>query len=332
VDERQKHGVYKDLADFVKRVGREVVNRKTLESLALAGALDEFGDRKVLFNSVEVILNFSSEYQKQVDSNQLGMFGETEVANQQTIRLVEGEVSSDQERLVWEKEYLGTFVSRHPLKDVMPRLAGIVRPIKGLTGNDDNKTVKVAGVVTRVQKVFTKNGDAMLFVTLEDLGAKIEAIVFPKTLDATRSVWERDKIVLVSGRVNVKERAENEGENIVVIAEPKILVSEAYEANNAYLKQLDEAAQMTRRAEHRSDVSIPVIQRFEYTQDGMLIKLPKTFTNGRLTSLKQTLEQHPGEMMVTLELFSDGRWQKIKTNTRAAKSNVLERELALLLK
>lgn len=332
VEERQKNGVYKDLADFVKRAGREVINRKTLESLALAGALDEFGDRKSIYDNIEVILNFSSEYQKQVNSNQLGMFGEADAATKQTIRMTDTELSTDQERLAWEKEYLGTFVSRHPLKEVMPRLNGIVKPIKNLSGNDDNKTVKVAGVITRVQKVFTKNGDAMLFVTLEDLGAAIEAIVFPKVLDATRTAWERDKIVLVSGRMNVKEKAENQGDTIVVVAEPKVLVREAYEVNNEYLKQLEEAAQITHRAENRPGMAMPMIQRFEYNQEGMLIKLPKMFTNGRLTSLKTTLEKHPGELSVTLEVFSNGRWQKVKTNTRAAKSSALEHELAQLLK
>jgi len=332
VEERQRHGAYQDLADFVKRAGREVVNRKTLESLVLAGAVDEFGDRKVLCDNIEAILNFSSEHQKQANSNQLGMFGKTEVAAQQSIKLMGGATATDQEKLAWEKEYLGTFVSRHPLKEIMPRLTGIVKQITSLTSLDDNKMVKVAGVINQVQKVFTKNGDAMLFVTLEDLGGTMEAVVFPKVLDTTRTVWERDRVVLVSGKVNIKERAENQGEDIVVVTEPKILVSEAYEVNNAYLKQLEAAAQITKRAENRPTFVQPVIQRFEYTSEGMLIKLPRTFTNGKLTVLKQTLEKHPGEVSVMLEVFSNGRWQRVKTNTKTAKSSELERELVQVLK
>ena len=332
VDERQHNGQYQDLADFVKRVGRDVVNRKTMESLILAGALDQFGDRKMLYENLETILTFASEHQKQANSNQLGMFGETELAVQQTIHLVGEAKADDQEKLAWEKEYLGTFVSRHPLKEIMPKLVGIVKPITSLTGMDDNRTAKIAGVVTRVQKVFTKNGDAMLFVTLEDLGSKIEAIVFPKVLDSTRAIWERDKVVLVSGRVTVKEKAESQGDNIVVVAEPKVLVSEAYEVNSSYLKQLEEVAQMTRRAEAPTGQAVLMVQRFEYTNDGLLIKLPKNFTNGRLASLKQVLEKHPGTMNVVLEVFSNGRWQRVKTNTQATRSTALERELVLTLK
>ena len=332
VEERQKNGVYKDLVDFVKRAGREVINRKTMESLILTGVLDDFGERKTLYENIEAILNFSLEYQRHMNSNQLGMFGEQETATQQNIKLMPGESATDQERLAWEKEYLGTFVSRHPLKEIMPRLVGIVRQVTSLAGADDNKTVKVAGVINRVQKVFTKNGDAMLFVTLEDLGGTIEAIVFPRVLDATRKLWERDKIVLVAGRVNVKERAENQGENIVVVAEPKILASEAYEINDAYLKQLEEAAMITRRAEDRPSFVKPIIQRFEYTSSGMLIKIPRTFTNGKLTNLKQTLEKYQGDLTVMLEIFSNGRWQKVKTNTKAVRSDALERELTTLLK
>lgn len=332
VEERQKNGLYQDLADFIKRAGREAINRKTMESLILAGALDDFGDRKTLFSSVESILNFSTEHQRQVSSNQLGMFGATEAAVRQTIQLTETEAANDQEKLAWEKQYLGTFVSRHPLKEIMPRLSGIVKSTVSLSGADDGRTAKVAGVVTRVQKVFTKNGDAMLFVTLEDLSGTIEAIVFPRVLDSTRNVWERDKIVLVSGKVTVKERAEDQGENIVVLTEPKILVSEAYEVNNSYLKQLEAAAAMTRQAESPSTFIHPVVQRFEYTADGMLIKLPKTFTNTRLATLKQTLGKYPGELKVMLEVFSNGRWQKVATNTRAVKSADLERELTQILK
>lgn len=331
VDERQKNGDYVDLADFVKRVGQPVVNRKTMESLILAGAFDAFGERKNLYENLDVILNFSNEHQKQVNSNQLGMFGETEAAARQSINLVSGAVATDQEKLIWEKEYLGTFVSRHPLKEIMPKLVGVVKPIKSLTGMDDNKTVKVAGVVTRVQKVFTKNGDAMMFVTLEDFGGSIEAIVFPKVLDSTRAVWERDKVILISGRVNVKERAENSGESMMIVAEPKILVSEAYEVNNAYLKQLEEVASLTKRAE-KPAMAVPVIQRFEYTSEGLLIKLPKTFTNGKLTLLKQLLANYPGELGVMLEVWNSGRWQKIKTNTSTTKSADLERELSMMLR
>ncbi len=332
VEERQKNGLYQDLADFVKRAGREAINRKTMESLILAGALDDFGDRKTLFSNIDSILNFSTEHQRQANSNQLGMFGAAEKATRQTIQLSQIEEATDQEKLAWEKEYLGTFVSRHPLKEIMPKLSGIVRSTTTLSGADDGRVAKVAGIITRVQKVFTKNGDAMLFVTLEDLGGTIEAIVFPRVLDSTRSIWERDKVILVSGKVTVKERAENQGESIVVLTEPKILVSEAYEVNNAYLKQLEEAAAMTRRAESPSTFVQPVIQRFEYTADGMLIKLPKTFTNARLATLKQTLEKYPGEFKVMLEVFSNGRWQKIATNTRAVKSAGLEQELTRILK
>jgi len=332
VEERQKNGLYQSLADFIKRVGKEVVNRKTLESLILAGALDDFGERNALFSNVESILNFSSEHQRHLNSNQLGIFGKEEVATRQTIQLVSADSATDQQKLIWEKEYLGTFVSKHPLKEIMPRLSGVVRSAVSLSGADDGRTAKVAGVVTRVQKVFTKNGDAMLFVTLEDLGGTIEAIVFPRVLDVTRSVWERDKVVLVSGKVTVKERVENQGESIAILAEPKILVGEAYEVTNAYLKQLEEAVAMTSKADNRSGVVQSMVQNFEYTEEGMLIKLPKAFTNAKLTILKQVLGKYPGVNKVMLEVFSNGRWQKVPTNAQAAKSSELERELSQILK
>ncbi|OGB73647.1 DNA polymerase III subunit alpha [candidate division Kazan bacterium RIFCSPHIGHO2_01_FULL_44_14] len=323
-EERQTNGVYQDLTDFVKRAGREVINKKTVESLVLAGALDEFGDRKIIFNNLDNILKYASGYYLRRDSTQEALFGETEVGGAETIQLQIGETATDREKLTWEREYLGTFVSQHPLKEIMPKLQGIVRPIRELSNLDDNQMGKVAGVVTRVQKVFTKNGDAMLFVNLEDLGGTIEVIVFPKVFEQTITIWERDKVVLITGKVNVKERAETQGDNIVMVAEPKIIVAEAVEVTDAYIGQLQKADTMLAP---RTTVPISPLEQYD---NEILIKLPKGFGNGQLQELKNILEQHPGDLNVTLELFTQGRWQTIKTSTKAGMTPALEQAVVKL--
>ena len=324
-EERQVHGPYADLTDFIKRAGREVVNRKTIESLALAGALDEFGDRKGLYQNLDTILGFATGFYQRQDSVQEALFGEAEVGGSETIQLHPGEVVTDREKLAWEREYLGTFVSKHPLKELMPKLEGIVKPIKALSNLDDNQTGTVAGIITRVQKVFTKTRDAMLFVTLEDLGGTIEAVVFPKIFEQTGAIWERDRVVIVSGMINMEERAENQGDAIVMMAEPKILVGEVAEATEAYMDSLRRAdAMLTARP------AVPV-SPIEQNENELLIKLPKGFGNGQLQELKSILGQHPGNASVTLELFAQGRWQVVKTTTKAGFSPALEQAVMAMM-
>lgn len=331
VEERKNAGEYETLTDFIKRTGKEVVNKKTLEGLILAGALDEFGERKMLLENIESMLDFSNRHHAGGNSSQLGMFEDSQMGVSPQVVLKPCEPATEKERLAWEREYLGTFVSHHPIKDVMPKLDGLVRPIGSLSANDDNKILRVAGIVTRVQKVITKKGDNMLFATIEDLTGTMEAIVFPGVFENTKKLWERDKVLIVSGKLNIKEHAEEEGEQIIMVADPKILADDVREAEDSEIAKLKEADRML---DSRRGADTPVVQsvsRIEKRNDGVVIKLPKGFTNGRLGELKAVVEKYPGDDPLVLELFSDGHWQTIPTQTKTSINPELEKELVGLL-
>jgi len=336
VDERQKNGQYKSLTDFVKRAGRDVINKKTMEGLIMTGALDEFEDRKVLLDNLDYVLSFASDYYRRLESQQEALFGKSEAGELNEIKLKIGDKATDQEKLAWEREYLGTFVSKHPLKELMPKLAGAVKSISSLNSFDDNQTVKVAGVVTRVQKVMTKNGDAMLFVTMEDLGGTIEVVVFPKILEKTAALWKRDKVVMVSGRVNLKETTQTEGEDIIIVAEPKILASKVIEVtagNVAKIGQDNNIESPVGQAKpdyEPASVSQPVAP-FIYNDEGLVIKLPRGFSSERLNQLKQIIERYPGGKTVILELFTQGKWQTVPTGAKTIQSPELDQELQEIL-
>lgn len=330
VEERKVNGEYANLTDFVKRAGRDVINKKTLEGLAYAGAFDDFAERKTILENIEKILEFSSSFYTKGDSTQMGMFEDGELGVPSQIALQATEPATEKERLTWEREYLGTFVSQHPLKEILPKLDGLVRPIKSLSIADDNRVIRVAGVVGRVQKVVTKRGDAMMFVTIEDLTGTMEVIVFPKVLEETKKLWERDKILIISGKVNVKEFTEDNGDEIVIVAEPKILADEVREAEDKEIARLKEADGMLN--ERRGPQKVPLmLSRVERREDQVVIKIPKGFTNGKLAELKETLAKYPGEEALSLEVFVDGRWQVVPTQTKATVSQELEKELAGLL-
>jgi DNA polymerase-3 subunit alpha len=221
VEERKKNGSYQSIADFIERVESRDLNKKSLESLIKCGALDQFADRNQLLASTEHLLSLARETQKAKKQGQESLFGGQATAVSFNFKLSPAETVNKKESLLWEKELLGLYISEHPLKEYQERLAKLALPCRNLTRNSIGRRVKVGGIINKVRKINTKNGQPMLFVELEDLSGRIEVVVFPKILEQTAAAWQEDKIVLVSGRLN--ERDANLKllcDNVKVIAKP----------------------------------------------------------------------------------------------------------------
>jgi len=205
VDERKSNGQYKSIADFIERVESKDLNKKSLESLAKCGALDDFGERNQLLIGMDQMLNLAREIQKAKQNGQASLFGgQTNVAIP-SLKLPEVEPADKKERLSWEKELLGLYISEHPLKNYQDQLARTAYPCKALSKKEVGHRIKIGGVINKIQKVNTKTGQPMLFVELEDMTGRIEALVFPATLEQTAFAWQEEKIVLVSGRLSDRD-------------------------------------------------------------------------------------------------------------------------------
>ena len=325
VDERIVRGVYKNLEDFLKRVPKEALNKKVLESLSLAGALDEFGDCKELFENVEAMIGFVNSVNKEIDTFQMGIFGE-KFSQDVKLQLKEAMLATDKEKMAWEKEFLGTFVSNHPLKDVMPKLNDIVVAINSLHEDSDNKRVKVGGIVASMQGVNTKKGEPMAFVRLEDLTGSLEVIVFPKVLQKNTDLFVIDKMLVIEGKVNVKDIVNEEDGEAITRSEAKIIVDSVTEITEEYLQN--------QSINTKSEPVIPINNEMlnkgqvRYLGNSLVIKLPKGFDHNQLQELRQTLEKYKGHVQVELEIFTQNKWQKLRTTTRVANSDELKKELA----
>lgn len=138
------------------------------------------------------------------NSNQGSLFGESEIAMPE-IPLVETVPATKKERLSWEKELLGLYISDHPTKEYKEYFRQMATPLKDINAQTVGRNINVGGVITKIQKIFLKNQQTMLFVMIEDTDNKIEILVFPKTLETTGSVWEEDRVVLVSGKISDKD-------------------------------------------------------------------------------------------------------------------------------
>jgi DNA polymerase-3 subunit alpha len=205
IKERKANGHYINLEDFLSRVKTKDLNKKSLEALIKSGSLDRFGERNQMLKNIESLLKFAKGAEKEADLRQSNLFGQLPAHNRPKLRWTPEEKISKKQKLSWEKELLGLYISEHPLKDYQEELKNIVTPINMLQDCFSRRTsVKIGGIVTTIKKVITRNNEPMLFVRLEDQTAGLEVLVFPKTLRENPTVWQEDKILIKPQRRHYK--------------------------------------------------------------------------------------------------------------------------------
>jgi DNA polymerase-3 subunit alpha len=268
LDERQANGPFADFYDFCNRVDIQVLNKRTIESLIKAGAFDSLGyARKGLLGSFEVIIDEIVARRREEAKGQFDLFGTVEAAApvfaQRAIDTVEFDKMA---RLTYEKEMLGLYVSDHPLMGVehqVRRKADCT--IAELRENTAGEMKTVGGVVTGLQRKYTKKGELMALFVLEDLEAAIEVMVFPKTMIEHGSKLADDRIVCVRGRLDTRDDL------------PKIIAMDI----------------------------LPVEVLSDSTSAPLRLRLPAhALDERRVDSLKRLLTAHPGPSPVLVEVGS----------------------------
>ena len=204
VKERKNRGVFKTLEDFLKRVGSEAINKKSMESLAKVGALDKYGERNLLLFNMDTILRFASTHYKQTELGQADLFG-GQADYVSHLKLASAEEASSKQRLAWEKELLGIYLSEHPLTNIKSLLEKHTNPISQVKDLKDGDMAVCAGVITKMKKITTKKGQPMLFATIEDLSGNCEILVFPKILEKDTNLWLADNQIIVSRKISTKD-------------------------------------------------------------------------------------------------------------------------------
>ncbi len=207
IRERAKKSAFTSLGNFVTRLPLADLNKKSLEALIKCGSLDAFGERGQLLANTEDILQFARASGKASASNQQNLFGAAFAPSAEPA-LREVEAVSKEEKLAWEKELLGLYVSAHPMEDYQPHLRQLRLPIlsiKEITPRHVGRQIIVSGVIGNIQKVITKTGKPMLFLQIEDLSDKIEALIFPSLLEKSPAVFQNNKAVVASGKVSDKD-------------------------------------------------------------------------------------------------------------------------------
>ncbi len=201
VQERKASGPYQSITDFISRVGSNNLNKRSLESLIKTGAFDEFEERNRLLSNMERLLEWSREQQKNKANGQKGLF-DTIQREESPLALEDAPPASKSEKLNWEKELLGLYISSHPLEEFKTILIKKTLSLNRVALSVSGRTVKVGGIISSVKKVITKKGQPMLFVKLEDYTDKVELVVFPTVTSQNQEILQENKIVIVNGRVD----------------------------------------------------------------------------------------------------------------------------------
>ncbi|MCX7778896.1 MAG: DNA polymerase III subunit alpha [Patescibacteria group bacterium] len=218
IQERDENGLYQSFTDFLSRVPLQYLNKKSLESLIKGGALDRFGHRGNLLENLSEALAFAKKSQKEKNSPQKTLFGNFNSHQScPSFPLKNNKNLSFQEILCLEKEFLGLYISGHPLQDFKNLENKKITPCAKLNELKENQIVKVVGVITKIKKVIAQSQEPMLFVKIEDLSGNVELLVFPAVLKESSLLWQENKIILAEGRISEKE------------GEPKVIVQKAKE-------------------------------------------------------------------------------------------------------
>jgi DNA polymerase III subunit alpha len=206
---RTRDGRFSDLYDLVRRVEARAANRKVYEALIKCGALDTLpGNRAQLLEALDGALEVAARESRDRELGQASLFGGTEESSPALAPTLPAiPAPSTMVALQWEKETLGIFVSGHPLADVAAALARTgATSVRDLRSVEDEAPVKVAGLVTSVRRTMTKAQQQMLIATVEDMTGTIECIVFPKLYPDLQATFVEDAIVIINGRLRLRER------------------------------------------------------------------------------------------------------------------------------
>lgn len=216
ISEREANGEYITLDDFVRRVNLRVVNRKTLESLIKAGAMDKFGKRNAMLQVLDEIKNTGVSLSKTIASGQGSLFNEKELevtkstASMFSINLQTAAEAPKEEILSWERQLLGFYLTEHPLAKFQGRLTEMTTCtiIEIEPDTHGNKTIKIGGIIAAMRTTLTKvRQEEMCFLKLQDTTGSIEVIVFPKVFAQTKSMLSPDQIVIISGKLEAEEQS-----------------------------------------------------------------------------------------------------------------------------
>ncbi len=212
IEERKAKGKFKSITDFLDRIKHKNLNKKSMEALIKSGCFDDWEERGKLLSNLEDMLAYNKESGTQ-NQNQVSLFGDLPETSSVGFKLKEGTPSSMAEKLLWEKELLGLYISGHPLDRLREKLEKRdvnIKKIKEELGN--GLPVTIAGIIENVRQVVTKKNERMAFIKIADFTGSIEAVTFPSIFKDFIDVLVAEKCIALTGKISNRN-----GEKSIII-------------------------------------------------------------------------------------------------------------------
>lgn len=278
IEAREKDGPFTSLSDFLKRVDGRTVNARACESLIKCGALDDLGaNRPQMLEALPQAMSNAAMVREDRQSGQISLFGQSEPVHEVAYKPLPD--ASAREKIDWERQLLGFYVSGHPLDRFKNEMKQCV-PLSELEGEGrvtlDGKLITVGGIINHVKGMVTKKGAPMGYITLEDFTGEIEVVVFPSAWEKYRELLRNDAAILLSGRVQANERTVHIlAERIALLddvkqrKEDQIAQRGHIRALHLYLDEWHESAEVSRQLAvilKRHHGQIPVFLHMERTR------------------------------------------------------------------
>ncbi|MGI6374165.1 MAG: DNA polymerase III subunit alpha [Patescibacteria group bacterium] len=356
IKERKERGAFKDVFDLLERVTDKDLNKKSLESLIKSGALDGFGERGELLANLERLLNYNKEFIRALESKQVSLFSlAPDKISLPKISLITSPPVETAEKLAWEKELLGLYVSEHPYNLFSSHLQGYVVPLARLKEYRGQERIIIAGIVSAINKIITRKGEAMLFVKIEDAVNSVELLIFPKLYQETAELWQVGQAIIAAGSLSEKDQELKVLTNVVgALTTSDILGSldnfkksllaaapqrrfyrppgggQSYQSKKQASASPEETKPRSLQVSQPSPPSSKLVAPFK-----LIIK--ENLTEATLEKLKSIFTKHPGASPVHfMARAATGKAKIIKTELRVSPSpeltTALTTELADLIK
>ena len=225
----REDGKFVSIEDFARRVSTSRFNKKAWDSLIKTGGFDTLADRSDLLFNLETIQGFASKIQKEAISGQTDLFGG--MANmtsvQPKVALATAPVKhTEKERLTWERELLGLYISAHPLDHYAAYFEEQAIPLMEMTPDMDGRTMTIGGLIASVRSIVTKSGTKMAFVKLEDKTHETELIIFPKLYEIIGAKLIQDTVIRASGKATSRDKEGNATSDVKMIVDEIQIVND----------------------------------------------------------------------------------------------------------
>jgi DNA polymerase-3 subunit alpha len=305
IAERKANGKFESVADLAGRIHDKGFNKKSIEALIKSGAMDSLGERHQLLANLDAIMEYHRKAVKDAQSGQRSIFGAEALdapAHELALRPVPP--ATRREKLAWEKELLGLYVSEHPYKeyaDFFGELLTTVAATPTEGAGEERGLLRVGGYMSGIKQIVTKKGDNMAFAKLEDMTGSIELVVFPSAYKENSHLLQAEAPVMIEGKYQ-----ERDGEH-------KLICEKVHVMDPDIAPELRERlASYLRKDADRS-------QSLNTEAETVELRVPATMTKTFVQELQRVIADHPGNRRVVLvAALPDGGEKRVETHSRVA--------------